>query len=79
MVVSSGYVQPKNRVPGSSKAMSCQAGSSSTSSCDLEHNLNKVGGQENGRTEGEQEYATAEVEVEVSPDDAPELFCDEEV
>jgi len=78
MEASYGYVQPKNRVPGSSKAMSRQTGSSGNSYY-LAHDLNEVGGQDHERMEGQQEYATPEDEDEVGPDDAPELCCDEEV
>ena len=79
MVASYGYTQPKNRVPGSSKVNGGQTGSSNNNPCYLAYDLNEVGGQEHERMEGEQEYATAEDEDGVGPDDAPEIFCDEEV
>jgi hypothetical protein len=54
-------------------ATASQTGCSATGSFDLDHGLNDVEGSEHPRQEGEEEYAIAEDDDGISPDDAPEL------
>jgi hypothetical protein len=79
MVASSGYKQAESHVLSSSTAIASQTGVTATCSVDPESSLSEVEVSEHGQEEAEQEYAIAEDEDAINPDDAPELLCDDEV
>jgi len=77
MLASTGHVELRNHVLGSPTGVASQTGISATGPFDLEFGLNYEVDVEQLLQEEEIDCAVAGDDDGISPDDAPELVCDD--